>query len=159
MKNLKYAALTVAVALAIGGLFARNSRAAESTDGSGSVGGKFGERVKEKLNLSDDQVTQIKEQFKSEKDNITSLLNRLHDAHGHLRVAIQKPDATETSVREAAAQLSAVESDLAVERLKLWGKIGPILSADQRVGLAQLEAGVDQFIERVINQIDSNLSE
>jgi Spy/CpxP family protein refolding chaperone len=158
MKILKSAALALAAALAIGGGFAPNSRAAEST-ADGPFSGQLGERIKEKLDLSDDQLAQIKNQFKSEKDNLTTLLTRLHAAHTQLRAAIHKADATETSVRAAAAQLSAVEADLAVERLKLYGKISPVLTADQREKLAGVEAGIDQFIERVINRIDTALSE
>jgi Spy/CpxP family protein refolding chaperone len=159
MKTLKYLALTAAVALAIGGMFALNSRAAQSASDDGALGGKLRERVKEKLNLSEDQLAKIKTQLKSEKDNITSLLTRLHDAHAQLRTEIHKAGATEASVREIAAKVSAVEADLAVERLKLYGKISPILTADQRAKLAEFEAGIDQFIERVINRIDSKLSE
>jgi Spy/CpxP family protein refolding chaperone len=158
MKTFKYAALIAAVVLAMGGLFAPTTRAAQSTT-NGSPSGKLRERVKEKLNLTDDQLAQIKTALKSEKENIKSLLTRLHEAHAQLRAAIHQTGATETVVREAAAKVAAVESDLAVERLKLYGKISPILTADQRAKLAQYEAGMDQFVENVINRIDSKLSE
>jgi Spy/CpxP family protein refolding chaperone len=159
MKTLKYLAFTAAVALAIGGLFALNSRAAQSASADGALAGKLRERVKQKLNLSEDQLAKIKSEFKAEKSNLTGILTRLHDAHAQLRTEIHKADATETSVRDAAAKVSAVEADLAVERLKLYGKISPILTADQRAKLVEFEAGIDQFIERVINRIDSKLSE
>ena len=160
MKTLKYATLTAVIAaLAIGCLFALNGRAAQSASADGPIGSKLRERVKEKLNLTDDQLAQIKQQLKSEKGNITGLLTRMHDAHTGLRTEIQKPNASETSVREAAAKLSAVESDLAVERLKLHGKISPILTADQRAKLVQMEAGIDQFVERAIDRVDTKLSE
>jgi Spy/CpxP family protein refolding chaperone len=160
MKTLKYAALAVAIAtLALGGLFAFNSRAAQAAATDSPTGSKWRERIKEKLNLTDDQVAQIKQQLKSEKGNITALLTRMHDARTGLRAEIQKAGASETSVREAAAKLSAVESDLAVERLKLFAKISPILTADQRAKLAQMEAGIDQFVERAINRADTKPSE
>jgi len=159
MKTLKYLALVGAAALAIGGLFAFNSGAAQSAATDSTTKGKLRERVKEELNLTDDQLAQIKSQLKSEKGNITALLKRLRDARGQLRSAIQKPDANETSVRDAAAKVSVVESDFAVERLKLYGKISPILTADQRAKLAQLEVGMDQFIDRAIERMDTKLSE
>lgn len=159
MKTLKYFALLTAALLAIGGVFALNSRAAQSASDDDAPGGKLGERVKEKLNLSPDQLAKIKSELKAERDNITSLLTRLHDTHTQLRTEIHKADATEASVRDAAAKVSAVEADLAVERLKLYGKISPILTADQRAKLADFEAGIDQFIERVISRINSKLSE
>jgi len=159
MKTLKYLAPVAAVALAIGGAFVLNSRAAQDAGGDGALGGQLRERVKEKLNLSPDQLAKIKSDLKAEKENITSLLTRLHDTRAQLRAAIHKADATEASVRDAAAKVSTVEADLAVERLKLYGKISPILTADQRAKLADFEAGIDQFIERVISRIDSKLSE
>jgi Spy/CpxP family protein refolding chaperone len=158
MKTLKYVVLAVAIVLTAGGLFVFTSRAAQST-ANDSLGGRWRERMKQKLNLTDGQLSQIKSQLKAEKDNITSILNRLHDARTELRAAIQKPDATEATVREAAAKVSVVESDLAVERLKLYGKISPILTADQKAELEQIEAGIDQIVDRVINRIDTKLSE
>ena len=159
MKTLKYAAIAVVMFLAAGSLFLLNSRAAQSAVGDGPPNGKLRERIKQKLNLTDDQVAQIKSQLKFEKDNLKSLLTRLHDTRIQLSAEIQKPDASETSVREAAARLSAVESDLAVERLKLYSKINPILTADQRAKLAQFEVGIDQFFERAISRMGTRLSE
>jgi Spy/CpxP family protein refolding chaperone len=159
MKTLKHLALTAAIALAIGGAFAVNLHAAQFASTEGAPGVKLRERVKEQLHLSEDQLAKIKTELKVEKSNITTLLTRLHDAHAQLRAEIRKSDATEASVREVAAKVSGVESDLAVERMKLYGKISPILTADQRAKLAQLEAGIDQFIERIISRIDSKLSE
>lgn len=158
MKTLKYFAMVGLVALAVGGVFVLTARAAQSAT-NGAPGGKWRERVKQKLNLTDDQLGQIRSALKSEKSNLTVLLNRLREARTDLRAAIQKPDATEASVREAAAKLSAVESDLAVERLKLYGKISPILTADQRAKLAELQAGIDQFIERTLSRFGSKTSE
>lgn len=159
MKLVKYLALAGGVAIAAAGVFALNSRASQATADDQAVGGKWRQRVREQLNLSDDQVAKIEEQLKAEKGNITGLLTRLHDAREQLRTEIQKPDATETSVREAAAKVSAVESDMAVERMKLHAKISPILTADQRARLGKLEAGDDQFIERAIARRNTRLEE
>src|ERR1700744_5720751 len=106
MKTLKHLAFTAAIALAIGGALALNSRAAQTGSDEGAPGGKLRERVKEKLDLSEDQLAKIKSELKSEKGNITSLLTRLHDAHAQLRAEIHKSDATEASVRDAAAKVS-----------------------------------------------------
>lgn len=158
MKTLKSATLGLAAALAVCAVFAPNSRAADNGS-SGQFGGRIGERIKEKLNLSDDQVAQIKSEFKSEKDALTSLLSRLHDARSGLRVAIHKPGATEDSVRKAAATLATVESDFAVERLKLWQKISPILTEQQRAEADELEARIDGFGEEFIRRASSKLSQ
>jgi len=159
MKIVKAFSLTLAAALAVGGLSTLATNAAETPAPNGPLHGQLRERIKGKLGLTDDQIAQIKTQLKSEKDNISSLMTRLHDAHGALRVEIQKSDATETSVREAAAKLAAVESDLAVERLKLHGKISPILTDEQRAKLGQFEAGVDRLVNHAINRVHERLSE
>lgn len=159
MKIAKYLGLAATIALVIGGASALNSRAAQSAGEDGALGGKWRQRIKEQLNLTPDQVAQIKAQLKSERGNITSILSRLHDARAQLRAEIQKPDAKETSVREAAAKVSAVEADMAVERMKLHAKISPLLTADQRAKLAQLEVGTDQLIEHAISRANAKVAE
>src|SRR5215216_5484990 len=123
MRTSKWFALTLAAAVAAGGLFTLHARPIDGAGPHQRAAGKLRERVKDKLGLTDEQVTQIKAELKGEKDAIKSLLTRMHDARTALRAEIQKPDATEASVRDAAAKVAAVESDLAVERLKLHGKI------------------------------------
>lgn len=158
MKTLRIAAL-VAVALTAGGLFALNSRAAQTAQSADNATGKWRERIKEKLNLTDDQIAQIKSQVKSEKGNITSLLSRLRNARSQLRAEMQKSDATESSVRTASAQVASVQGDIAVERLKLRAKINPILTADQRAKLDQLKAGIDQLVKRAIERSKTKSAE
>src|SRR3954452_16660346 len=111
MKILKYAVFVVVAALAVGGVAVLNSRAAQAATPERPLAAKIREGIKEKLNLSADQIAKIKGELKGEKSNITSLLTRLHDARSQLRAEIQKSDASETSVREVAAKLSVVESD------------------------------------------------
>jgi Spy/CpxP family protein refolding chaperone len=150
MKTLKFAALVAAVSLAAAGLFVPNSRAAQSAQSADNARAKLRERIKEQLNLTDDQIAQIKSQLKSEKANLTSLASRLRDAQSHLRAEMQKSDATESSVRAASAQVAAVQADIAVERLKLRAKISPILTAEQRAKLDQLKSGLDQIVKRAV---------
>jgi Spy/CpxP family protein refolding chaperone len=143
----------LAAALLAGGLTASPLPAANAPAPDGPLHGALREKIKEKLGLTDDQVAQIKTQLKSERENITSLLTRLHDARTAVRDAVQKPDATETSVREAAAKLAAAQSDLAVERFKLRGKIDPILTPEQREKLTQFRAGLDRLARRAIRHL------
>jgi len=158
MRTAKWFALTLAAGIATGGLLTLSARAAESAPAHGLRNGALRERLKQKLGLTDDQVAQIKEQLKSEKDTLKPLLTRMHDARVALREEISKPDATEASVRAAVAKVSSVEADLAVERLKLRGKISPILTAEQREKLAELRKNLDKLgghlIERARKRLD-----
>ncbi len=156
MKALKYAVLSTTLAVAMGGLFVLDSHAAQSTSADGSTRGKGRERVKEELNLTDDQVAQIKAQLQSERGNILVVSKRTHLAQAGLRAEIQRPGATDASVRAAAAQVSAAESNLAAERLRIYTKISPILTADQRAKLASLREGFDELLGRAFERTKSS---
>jgi protein CpxP len=117
------------------------------------------QRVAEKLNLSDEQRTQIKSELKDEKDTLKSLFTRLHEARKGLREALHASDATEASVRTASAKVADVEADLAVERLKLHGKISPILTAEQREKVNEIQARLDDLVDQVVNRLDKRLAE
>ena len=159
MKTLRIAALVAAIGLAVGGLFVVNSRAAQTAQSTDNTNGKLRERIKERLNLTDDQIAQIKSQLKSEKSNITSLMSRLRDARSNLRTEMQKSDATESSVRAASAQVAAVQADIAVERVKLRAKITPILTPEQRAKLDQMKADIGQLVKRAINRAKNKSAE
>jgi periplasmic protein CpxP/Spy len=149
--------LTLAAAVAVGGYF--TSQAAENSTSPASRHGRILQHIKDKLDLSDDQVTQIREVLKSDRSNLTDLLARLHSARKDMRSVIHSGEATEASVRSASAKVAVVEADLAVERLRLFGKISPILTDAQREKLSQLEAKLDDAIDQVIQRMNAKLAE
>jgi Spy/CpxP family protein refolding chaperone len=159
MSTAKWLILSLAATITVGGLFALSSRAANPAASQGPFRGRLLEQAKEKLGLSAVQVTQIRAALKTDQDNLTSLLARLHDARTGLRSAIQAPDATEASVRAASAKVAAVEAGLAVERLKLFGKINSILTGDQREKLSEMQSRLDDFVDGVISRIGERLAE
>lgn len=83
----------------------------------------------------------------------------MHDARKGLREAIRAKDATAASIRTASAKIAAVAADLAVERLKLHGKLSPILTGEQREKLAEIEARLDGFVSDAIGRIGERLAE
>ena len=95
----------------------------------------------------------------SDKDTLTGLLSRLHEAHTGLRAAIQASGATEASVRSASARVAAVEAELAVERLRLYGQISPILTSAQVEKMKEMQARRDDFVDIVIGRISDWLAE
>jgi Spy/CpxP family protein refolding chaperone len=161
MKTSKWFPLALAAVLGAGGLLSLNSHAANTSlaQDRGALRGRFLERGKQKLGLTDEQAAQIKAALTADKDNLASLLSRLHEARAGLRAAIQAPDATEASARAASAKVAAVEADLAAERLKLYGKISPILTADQLAKLKEFQARRDEFAESIISRICERLGE
>ena len=133
MKTNKWLPLTLAAALNLGGPTTTPSLAADT---SAPAHGRFFQRIAQRLNLTDDQKAQIKTVLRSEKDTRRPLLEQLHSSRQNLRAAIRASDANETTVRAEAAKVAAAEADLAVERMKIYGKIAPILTDEQRRQIA-----------------------
>ncbi len=158
MKNLKWLTLAMAAAIIVGGITVPRIQAGQSVGPLVQRRDALRARWIEKLGLSEDQIAKIKAELRAEKDTLTRLLKRLHDAHGQLRGAIQENGVTEGAVRAAASNLAAVQADLAVERAKLHGKISPILTADQLARMKALQEKVDAFLDRAIETIGERLA-
>ena len=148
--------ILTAAAIAAGGL---TNASAQTATNAAPVHGRFLQRVAGRLNLTDGQKAQIKSVLSGQKDTLTTLLGQLHQARMDLRAAIQSSNANETSVRAAAARVAAVEGDLAVERMKIYGKIAPILTDEQRQQISEFEQRADDFVDGLIARIGDRLGE
>jgi Spy/CpxP family protein refolding chaperone len=158
MKISKLLVVTLAAGLGVGGLFVVKAHAVERVLGNRAGHGRLMERAKEKLGLTDEQVTKIKTELKGEKETLKGLISKLHDARVGLREAIQASDANESSVRSASAKVAGVEADLAVERLKIHGKISPILTPEQLEKVREFQARLDDFLYNAINHLGDRLA-
>ena len=145
------------LAVASCGSLALRAGAAERASGARAARGQFLERAKEKLGLTDEQAAQIKTVLVGEKETLKGLVVKLHEARTGLREAIQASEATEASVRAASAKVAAVEADLAVERLKLFGKISPILTEEQRAKVKEFQSRIDDFMDGAIDRLGERL--
>ena len=152
----KFLAIATATVIAAGGLSSTTLAAAAAA---GPVRPRMLQRIGEKLNLTGDQKAQIKSIFRSERDTLAPLLAALHEAREKLRAAIRASDANETSVRAASAKVAAAEAELAVERMKLYGKIAPILTGEQRQKLAKILHRADDFVDGAIARFGERLGE
>ena len=141
--------LALAAAVIAGGLTVNKTLAADQ-QAPGSIREKIRQRIAEKLGLTEDQKSQIKAIYAGEKDALKPLLTQLHEARVGLRAAIRASDANEAAVRAASAKVAAAEADLAVERMKLSGKINPILNDEQRQKIGEMEQRVDDFMDQAI---------
>jgi len=157
MKRSKWFGITIAAALVVGGFTWLSAQAAERLLAQRAGQGRLLERAKEKLDLTDEQVAQIKTELGAEKEALKGLLGRLHEARLGLREAIHSTSATEASVREAAARVGAVQSDLAVERLKLHQRISPILTEEQREKVKEFQTRIDEVVDRAIDRFGERL--
>jgi Spy/CpxP family protein refolding chaperone len=157
MKASKWLVITLATAVAVaGGIVVFKAQAAPGAQS--NLRARILQRVKEKLELTPDQAARIKSVIGGEKETLLGLISRLRDARVSLREAIQAPNANETTVRAASARVAVVEADLAVERLRLFGQISSILSAEQRGELKEIQARIDELIDNRIGQIGARLN-
>ena len=145
MKTNKWIALTVATALNVVGWMTTPSLAADAI---APAHGRFLQRIAGRLKLTGDQKAQIKTILSGEKDTLKPLVQQLHAARVNLRAAIQASDANETTVRAAAARVAAVEADLAVERMKIFARIAPILTDKQRQQLGKFAQRAGDVADR-----------
>jgi Spy/CpxP family protein refolding chaperone len=159
MKTNKILILATAAAIIVGGLITTRSLAADDSAPATPLRGQILKRIAEKLNLTDDQKSQIKTILSGEKDTLKTLLTQLHDARKGMRAAIQASDANEASVRAAAAKVASVEADLAVERMKLYGKISPVLTDEQRQQISDFTQRADDFMDNAIANIGDGLAQ
>ena len=146
MKTIKLLTIATAAAIIAGGLTSAPAQDTnDSAAGTRPGRGQILQRIAKKLNLTDDQKSQIKTVLGADKDTLTALFGQLHDARKNLRMAIHANDANEAAVRAASAKVASVEADWAVERMKLYGKIAPILTDQQRRKIAGFERRADNF--------------
>jgi protein CpxP len=155
MKTIKLLTIATAAAIIAGGLTSAPAQdTSDSTAGTRPGHGHILQRIAKKLNLTDDQKSQIKAVWGGEKDALKSLFGQLHDARKNLRAAIHANGANEAAVRAASAKVASVEADLAVERMRLYGKIAPILTDQQRRKIADFEQRFDNVVGGAIARMD-----
>jgi periplasmic protein CpxP/Spy len=154
----KWMVITMATGATAGGLIVFKMQAAESTQSQRPLRGQLLQRAKEKLELTNEQITKIKNELNGEAVVLKGLISKLHQTRVALRVAIQASDANESTVRAASAKMAAVEADLAVERLRLFNKLCPILTTEQREMLKELQTKIDDFLDNAIGRMGERLS-
>jgi len=95
------------------------------------------------LGLSDAQTTQIEAILASHKDGPPGGAKAsMREAREALARTIHDATATDDQVRDAAATVAALESQLAVKRHRVAIEIAAVLTPEQRAKLAELRASM-----------------
>ena len=157
MRTSTWFIFALAAALTAGGVM--TTWAGEPPTGRGRPGRPALARAAEELGLTREQIADIKAALADVKGAVTKLLSRLREARKSLREAIHDANATESSVRAAAKKVGEVEADLAVERFKVYGRLNPILTAEQRDKLKQFEGRMDDFVDGAIKRMGERRAE
>ena len=164
MKLSKWLVITLIAGVAVGGVMVVKAGAAEAAQLNAALGtgggarGQLRARIARQLGLTPEQKRQIHAVLAADQDKLTGLLTAVHDARVSLRATIRTTGASENEIRGASAKLAAAQSDLAVERAALYGRISPILTADQLARLNQLQQRADNARTGAIAGLGRRLS-
>ena len=92
-----------------------------------------------RLDLTEAQRDQIKSIIDSHRNDLRSLGERLGTARRAMEAAISADAFDEATVRTRAADLAAVEADMAVMRARIRGQVVQILTGEQLSALKDLQ--------------------
>jgi Spy/CpxP family protein refolding chaperone len=95
-------------------------------------GAHFLKRLAKQLNLSDQQVAQIKASFEKRHSTMKPLMVSLHSEKKELRTLVMSGNADEAAIRAQSAKVAAAEADLAVARAQGAKEMMAILNPDQQ---------------------------
>ena len=109
---------------------------------SGGPGGPMGmlPMLGRAINLTDAQKDQIKAIADSHKDEWKALADRERTARTALNAAVTADTIDEATIRQASAEVAAVEADAAVARAHAHAEVFQILTADQKAQLKTMQA-------------------
>ena len=165
MKRMTLAAIAVTAALTLaGGAFVGDQLRAQDAPGGGGRGGpgRFGgpgggpggrgpggpgspmgainPMLLRQLDLSEAQRERVKEITESRRDEQKALGDRARAAHLALEAAIIAGPLDESTIRGKAADIAAVDADIAVASGRVYNEIFQILTTDQQTTLKKLQA-------------------
>ena len=145
--NSKLTAITAVLTLFAGMALAQGGAGAPMHHrGGGFMGGM--ELPLHQLNLTDDQKTQIKQMFQSEKPAMKPLMEREHAAHTQMIQLITSGTFEQSKVAAVAAQESQIHMQLEIEHAKMASQIYQLLSSDQKAKVADIIAQHQQRMQQ-----------
>lgn len=107
-------------------------------------------RVVERLELTPEQVQDIREILASHKPELTAELVRVKAARSRMFEAIHAPDFDEAAIRNAAAAVGRAETELAVTRGHIVEEVRQVLTPEQREEAQEMLADARAFVDEMI---------
>jgi Spy/CpxP family protein refolding chaperone len=100
------------------------------------------------LNLTDDQKTQVKQIFQSEKSNLKPLMQQEFQAHQQMIQLVTSGNFDPAKAAAIASQESQTHVQLEVEHAKIGSQIFQLLSSDQKAKVADMISRQQQRMEQ-----------
>ena len=119
------------------------------------MGGHMMGYLAQKLNLTEDQKTQMKAIFEKEHPTIKPLMQQEHQIDKQLRQYVEGPF-DQAKVQVLAAQKAQIQAQLTVQETRIHNELYQLLTPDQQAQLKQMEA---QHESRMQKHMDGNSNE
>jgi Spy/CpxP family protein refolding chaperone len=155
MKSFRFRLFVAALAVLMGSAIAKSQTAdappVRAVDAPG-----FGMRghmqfLSKKLNLSDEQKSQMKAIMQKERPALRPLLEQQHQLDLQLR-QYAEGSFDEAQVRALATKKAQIQAQLTVEETRVHNQMYQMLTSDQQSQLKQMEADREAHIEQHMNQ-------
>lgn len=158
MKSIRFRLLVAGLAVLLGTVLAQSQAAEDAFPPHPMHGHEWGMEPghmmkfwAEKLNLSEDQKTQMKAVLQKEHSTLKPLFQQEHQIDKELRQYVEGPY-DEAKVRALATQKAQVEVESTVQRTRIFNELYQLLTPDQRSQLKQMEANHEERMERHMHQ-------
>jgi protein CpxP len=108
-----------------------------------------------RLDLTDAQQERVKGIVDSHREETRALGDRAMKARDALETAIAGDTFDEAAVRTRAAEIAAVEADMAVARARVYAEVYQVLTPDQQSKLKEVQADMRQRQQNRAERRDS----
>lgn len=158
MKVIRFRLLIAFLAMLMGSVIAK-SQTAEDTPptppmhGHGMGMGMEGHLhfLAAKLNLTDDQKTQMKAIMQKEKPTMQPLHQQEHQIDQQLRQYVEG-NFDQAKVAVLAAQKAQIQAQMTIEQTRIHNELYQLLTADQKAQLKQMEANHEARMQQRMNK-------
>ncbi|HEV7515563.1 MAG TPA: Spy/CpxP family protein refolding chaperone [Thermoanaerobaculia bacterium] len=122
-------------------------------------GGRLIRHIVKQLDLTPDQISQVKTIFANHKTELQTELKALQAKKTQQFDAIHADTLDEAAVRTAATATGQAEADLAVTRARIFGEVRQVLTPEQQAKLKEMLAKAHSFGDRIFSRIQSHLED
>ncbi len=156
MKSIRSRILIAALAVLMGSMVAKSQTANDTPPAPPMHGHEFGMGahmmgfMAQKLNLTEDQKTQMKAIFQKEQPTIKPLMQQQHQIDTQLRQYVEG-SFDQAKVQVLAAQKAQIQAQLTVQETRIHNQLYQLLTPDQQAQLKQMEAQHEARMQQHMN--------
>lgn len=168
MKSIRFRLLVAAMAVLLGSTLAKSQTADNAPAAPPEhmhmhmhefgLGGPMMWRLAQKLNITDDQKTQMKAILQKEEPTVKPLMVQLHQVDMQLRQYIEGTF-DQAKVQALAVQKAQIQAALTVQQTRIHNELYQLLTPDQQTQFKQLEAQHEARMQQHMNQTAPATSE